>query len=69
MKKLNCRWIQEKENTKLMFSENAVIGEAEYHDRSWMLSTGAGGRPAPQHEGMGGPWALQDTGRVPTAVG
>jgi len=33
MKKLNCLSIQEKENTKLIYREKTILGEAEYHNR------------------------------------
>jgi hypothetical protein len=54
MKKLNCLSIQEKENTKLIYREKAILGEAEYHNRSPKPSTSAGARPPPQHGGRRG---------------
>ena len=52
MKKLNCLSIQEKENTKLIYREKTILGEAEYHNRvrsrlpvpelGLLLSMGAG---------------------------
>jgi len=33
MKKLNCLSIQEKENTRLIYREKTILGEAEYHNR------------------------------------
>jgi len=33
MKKLNCLSIQEKENTRLIYREKTILGEAEYHIR------------------------------------
>jgi hypothetical protein len=52
MKKLNCLSIQEKENTRLIYSEKTILGEAEYHNRvrsrlpvpelGLLLSMGAG---------------------------
>jgi len=51
MKKLNCLSIQEKENTKLVYREKTIRGEAEYHNRSPKPSTSAGTRPPPQHGG------------------
>jgi len=41
MKKLNCLSIQEKENTKLIYREKTILGEAEYHNRSPKPSTSA----------------------------
>jgi len=32
MKKLNCLSIQEKENTRLIYKEKTILGEAEYHN-------------------------------------
>jgi hypothetical protein len=33
MKELNCRSIQEKENTRNISREKTIVGEAEYHNR------------------------------------
>jgi hypothetical protein len=33
MKKPNCLSIQEKENTRLIYREQTILGEAEYHNR------------------------------------
>jgi len=33
MKQLNCLSIQEKENTRLIYREKTILGEAEYHNR------------------------------------
>jgi hypothetical protein len=33
MKKLNCLSIQEKENTRLIYTEKTILGEAEYHGK------------------------------------
>ena len=68
MKKLNCLSIQEKENTRLIYREKAILGEAEYHNRSPKPSTSAGARPPPQHGGRRGPWGLQATGLMPAAL-
>jgi hypothetical protein len=62
MKKLNCLSIQEKENTRLIYREKTILGEAEYHDRSPKPTTSARARPPPQHGGRRGPWGLQATG-------
>jgi len=56
MKKLNCLSIQEKENTKLIYIEKTILGEAEYHNRSPKPSTSAGARPPPRHGGRRGQW-------------
>jgi hypothetical protein len=52
MKKLNCLSIQEKENTRLIYREKTILGEAEHHNRvrsrlpvpklGLLLSMGAG---------------------------
>jgi len=34
MKKLNCLSIQEKENTRLIYREKTILGEAKYHNRA-----------------------------------
>jgi len=62
MKKLNCLSIQEKENTKLIYREKTILGEAEYHNRSPKPSTSAGARPPPQHGGRRVTWGPQATG-------
>jgi len=49
MKKLNCLSIQEKENTRLIYREKTILGEAEYHNRSLKPSTSAGARPPPRY--------------------
>jgi hypothetical protein len=69
MKKLNCLSIQEKENTKLIYREKTILGEAEYHNRSPKPSTSAGARPPPQHGGRRGPLGPQATGLMPAALG
>jgi len=69
MKKLNCLSIQEKENTKLIYREKTILGEAEYHNRSPKPSISAGARPPPQHGGRRGPWGPQATGLMPAALG
>jgi hypothetical protein len=38
-KKLNCLSIQEKKNSRLIYREKAILGEAEYHNRSLKPST------------------------------
>ena len=68
-KKLNCLLIQEKENTRLIYREKTILGEAEYHNRSLKPSTSAGARPPPRHGGRRGPWELQATGLMPAALG
>jgi len=68
-KKLNCLFIQEKENTKLIYREKTILGEAEYHNPSPKPSTSAGARPPPQHGGRRGPWGPQATGLMPAALG
>jgi hypothetical protein len=68
MKKLNCLSIQEKENTRLIYREKTILGEAEYHNRSPKPTTSAVARPPPQHGGRRGPWGLQATGLMPAAL-
>jgi len=68
-KELNCLLIQEKENTKLIYREKTILGEAEYHNRSPKPSTSAGARTPPQHGGRRGPWGPQATGLMPAALG
>jgi len=43
-KKLNCLSTQEKENTRLIYREKTMLGEAEYHSRRPKPSTSAGAR-------------------------
>jgi len=54
-KKLNCLSIHEKENTRLIYREKTILGEAEYHNRSPKPTTSAGARPPPLHGGRRGP--------------
>jgi len=42
--KLNCLSIQEKENTRPIYGEITILGEAEYHQQSPKPSTSAGAR-------------------------
>jgi len=63
MKKLNCLSIQEKENTRLIYREKTILGEAEYHNQvrsrvsqpSPKPTTSAEASPPPQHGGRRGP--------------
>jgi len=68
-KKLNCLSIQEKKNTRLIYREKTILGEAEYHNGSPKPSTSAGARPPPQHGGRRGPWGPQAPGLMPAALG
>jgi hypothetical protein len=69
MKKLNCLLIQEKENSKLIYREETILREAEYHNPSPKPSTSAGARPPPRHGGRQGPWWQQATVLMPAALG
>jgi len=65
MKKLNCLSIQGKENSRLIYKEKTILGEAEYHNRSPKTTTSAGARPPPVHGGRRGPWGLPAIGPNP----
>jgi hypothetical protein len=60
MKKLNCLSIQEKENTKLIYREKTILGEAEYHNRSPKPSTSA--EPVSSTWGQARPMGASEAG-------
>jgi len=58
MKKLNCLSIQEKKNSRLIYREKSILGEAEYHNRSHRAKSHANTEHRPTGKGhhLSPPW-------------
>jgi len=58
--KLNCLSIQKRENTRLIYREKTILGEAEYHNRSPKPSTSA--EPVSSTWGQARPMGASEAG-------